>query len=62
MTPETLSGRQFDFLSVLTGVVVLVFLGAAVYALVAQKISFEAFAAAIGSPVSALLGFWVGRR
>lgn len=62
MTPETINGRQFDFLSILTGVVVVAYLGAAVYALVAQKISFEAFAAAVGAPVSTLLGFWVGRR
>lgn len=62
MTPETLGDRQFDFLSVLTGVVVLVYLAASVYALVVQKISFETFSAAVGAPVMALLGFWVGRR
>ena len=54
-----MEAKQFDFLSALTGVVVLVFLGAAVYALVEMKISFEVFAAAVGSPASALIGFWV---
>lgn len=51
--------RQYDFLSVLTGVVVLIFLGAAVYSLVTKQITFEVFAAAVGSPASALIGFWV---
>lgn len=54
--------RQFDFVSALTGVVVLVFLGASVYALAAGMITFEVFAAAVGSPASALIGFWVGGK
>lgn len=55
----TIEDKQIDFLSWLTGIVVLVFLGAAVYALVTRRIDFNVFSAAVGAPASALIGFWV---
>jgi hypothetical protein len=52
--------RQFNFVAITTGVALSVYLGGAIYALVALGIGFEAFAAAVGSPVSALVG-WAAR-
>lgn len=56
----TTEARQFNFVAASTGLALAVFLGGAVYALVVQQISFEVFAAAVGSPVSALVG-WAAR-
>ena len=58
----SIESRQFDFLSAMTAVVVLVYMGAAVYALVSGKVNFEMFSAAIGGPAATLLGFWVRGR
>ena len=56
----TIESKQFNFVAILTGVAVSVFLGGAVWALVDGRITFEVFAAAVGSPVSALVG-WAAR-
>lgn len=56
---ETLQKKTFDFLSILTGVVMLVWMATGVYALVTDKIGWEVFAGAIGSPATMLLGYWV---
>lgn len=56
----SLETKQFNYLAWLTGMAVLVFLGGAVWALVAGDITFQVFAAAVGSPVSALVG-WAAR-
>lgn len=55
-----LETRQFNYLAWLTGVAVLVLLGGAVWALVTEQITFAVFAATVGSPVSALVG-WAAR-
>jgi len=52
--------KQFNYLAWLTGVAVVVLLGGAVWALVMQQITFAVFAATVGSPVSALVG-WAAR-
>lgn len=51
--------KTFNFLSVLTGIVVLVYLATGVYALVSGMINWEVFAGAFGSPATMLLGYWV---
>jgi hypothetical protein len=56
----TLESRQFNYLAWLTGVGFAVLLGGALFALVTQQISFQVFAATVGSPVSALVG-WAAR-
>lgn len=56
----TLETKQFNYLAWLTGVAVLVLLGGAVWALVTEQIMFSVFAATVGSPVSALVG-WAAR-
>jgi hypothetical protein len=56
----TLESKQFNYLAWLTGVAVLVLLGGATWALVTKEISFAVFSAAVGSPVSALVG-WAAR-
>lgn len=55
----TLETKQFNFLASLTGVVVLVLLGATVYALASGVITFDKFAAIVVPPASALVGYWV---
>lgn len=57
MTIET---KQFNFMAWMTGIAVFVFLGGAVFALVTHEITFPVFSAAVGSTVSALLG-WAAR-
>lgn len=54
MTTEV---KAFNFLAWLTGVAVLVLLGGAVWALVTGEITFAVFAATVGAPVSALVGW-----
>lgn len=55
----TLATKQFNFLAWLTGIVVLVLLGATTYALIADKITFQQFAQIIVPPASGLVGYWV---
>lgn len=52
--------RQFNYLAWLTGIVVLVLLAGALWALITGGITFEVFAAAVGSPAGALVG-WAAR-
>lgn len=54
-----ISKKQFNFLSALTAIVVLAFVGACIYALSQEKADFTQFAAAVGAPVGMLLGYWV---
>lgn len=56
----SLEVKQFNYLAWLTGVAVVVLLGGAVWALVTGEITFSVFAATVGSPVSALVG-WAAR-
>lgn len=54
-----LTKKTFDFLSILTGVVVLFYLGAWAFALATGQASFEAFSKELGPVVALLVGFWV---
>lgn len=56
---EPLDKKTFDFLSILTAIVVLVYLSTGVWALVSGTIRWEVFAGAFGSPATMLLGYWV---
>lgn len=55
-----LETRKFNYLAAITAMSVAVLLGGAVWALVDKQITFAAFAATVGSPVSALVG-WAAR-
>lgn len=50
--------KQFNYMAWLTGIAVLVLLGGAVWALLTGQISFEVFASTVGTPVSAVVGWW----
>lgn len=52
--------RRFNLLAATLSVSLVVYLGGAVYALVALDIGFEAFAAAVGGPLGVMTG-WAGR-
>lgn len=54
-----LERKTFDFLSIMTGVVVMLYIGTAVWATVNKVITWQDFLAAVGSPASMLLGYWV---
>ena len=58
----TIEMKTFDFLSIMTGIMVLTFLGAATYSLIAAKITWAIYSAAIGSPTLALIAYWVGSK
>lgn len=54
-----MNDKTFDFLSILTAVVVLAYLSTGVYSFVTGRITWEVFAGAFGSPATMLLGYWV---
>lgn len=54
----SLDGKQFNFLSILTGVVVLAYLTAWGYALVSGKSDITAFVRDVGPTVTLLIGYW----
>lgn len=54
-----LERKTFDFLSILTALVVALYIGTAVWAMVNEVITWQDFLAAVGSPASLLLGYWV---
>jgi hypothetical protein len=56
---QQLDKKTFDYLAILTGIVVLVYLGAGIFSLVHGKISWEIYSAAFGGPTTMLLGYWV---
>lgn len=51
--------KTFTFLSVLTGIVVVIFVCAATAALMLKMVSFVEYAGAIGPVVGLLVGMWV---
>lgn len=51
--------RIFDFLSILTALVVLTYLGTGVWAITSNTIEWDVFAGAFGGPATMLLGYWV---
>lgn len=56
---DALVKRTFDFVSVLTAVVVLIYLCSATAALFIGKISWDVFQGQVGAPATLLLGYWV---
>lgn len=53
-----LETRQFNYMAWLTGIAVLALLGGALWALFTGAITFEVFASTVGTPVSAVVGWW----
>ena len=53
----TLEVKQFNFFAIATSITLLVYLGGAAYALVANAIDFPAFMAAVGAPLGAMTGW-----
>lgn len=51
--------RQFNFLSALTAIVVLLYIAPSVYAYVSGDISYKEFSGAVGPMAGLLLGYWV---
>lgn len=51
--------RQFNFMLSMTAIVILVLVGAAVYALVSGLITWKEFAAAIAPIATGLTGYWL---
>ncbi|MBC2731392.1 hypothetical protein [Thiobacillus sp.] len=58
----TLENRTFDFVSALTGVFALVYLGGAIYALVTGKIEYDRFLDIVGTPALPLVAWWAKGR
>lgn len=54
----TLDAKQFNFVSVLTGIFTLVYLGGAIFALVTSAITFDRFLTVVGTPALPLFGYW----
>lgn len=51
--------REFNFLAWLTALVVLMYVGASIYALTASMTSWQDFSGAIGPIAGLLIGYWV---
>lgn len=56
MTIET---RSFNFLAWLTGIVVLLYIGASIVALYRAQIDWQQFSGVVGPIAGLLLGYWV---
>ena len=51
--------REFNFLALLTGLVVLMYVGASIYALAQRGLTWDDFSGAIGPIAGLLIGYWV---
>jgi len=51
--------ESFTFLRALTALVVALYIGAAIYALVVKMVSWPDFAGAVGPMAGMLVGYWV---
>ena len=51
--------KTFDFLSALTAVVVLLYVGASGYAFISGRITFQEFSTAVGPMSGMLIGYWI---
>jgi len=54
----TIESKAFDFLSALTAVVVMTYLGVWVYAIVTGKAELSAFFKDVGPTATLLIGYW----
>lgn len=55
----TIVAKQFNFLSIMTAIVVLGYLGASIYAFSVKIATWQEFSSAIGPLAGALLGYWL---
>lgn len=53
-----LVNKTFDFLSALTGVVVITYLGVWIYGLVSGQAEFASFSKEVGPIAALLIGYW----
>ncbi len=51
--------KEFNFLSWLTGIVVLLYIGASILAFMNSAITWQEFSGAVGPMAGLLLGYWV---
>lgn len=58
MSEET-TKREFNFLAWLTGLVVLLYVGASIYALAQRGLTWADFSGTVGPIACLLLGYWV---
>lgn len=54
----TMESRQFDVVSILTGLFALAYIGGALYGLIAGKLSIQEYLAMVGTPALPLFGYW----
>jgi hypothetical protein len=54
--------KTFDFLSILTALVVLLYVGASIYAFAQGQSTWQDFSGAVGPMAGMLLGYWVKGR
>ena len=52
-------GKQFDFLSALTAIVVLIYVGASAFAFLYNDLEFNEFSTAVGPLSGMLVGYWI---
>lgn len=58
MSEET-TKREFNFLAWLTGLVVLLYVGASIYTLAKNMTTWQEFSGAVGPIAGLLIGYWV---
>ena len=58
-TEQKLDGKTFDFMSALTAVVVIAYIGPTAWGYLTGSITWEQFSSTVGDPALLLLGFWV---
>jgi hypothetical protein len=59
MSDLTIGGKTFDFLAVLTALVVLLYVGASAWAFISGSITFQDFSTAVGPMSGMLIGYWI---
>ena len=59
MAEPQLDKKTFDLLSAITGVLVIAYVGSAIFGLAENKITWETFYGVIGTPTLTMLGFWI---
>lgn len=53
-----IAGKTFDFLSILTAVVVLLYVGVSAYAFVMSSVTWDQFSGVVGPIVGVMVGYW----
>lgn len=55
----TTEAKQFNFLAILTGIVVVGYIGVSAYAFATNLTSWQEFSGAVGPIAGTLLGYWL---